>query len=90
MNLNDFVERLSPEEKGQFVCLADTNRAYLSQLVHGHRRASPGLARAMVNASLLMFAADSERWLTLDGVRPDLWSQPEAAVGSRTNPKRAA
>jgi DNA-binding transcriptional regulator YdaS (Cro superfamily) len=79
MDLGTFTEKLAPEEKERFCRLAGTNRAYLSQLVHGHRMASPKKARALVRASQRMFPSDRSAWLTLSGVRPDLWEKAAAA-----------
>lgn len=44
---------------------AGTNTAYLSQIVHGHRRASPEMARSLHEAS--------DTKVPLEKLRPDIW-----------------
>lgn len=74
MDIQSFAQDLEPAERAQFCKLAGTNSAYLSQLVSGHRNASPDLARRLVKASRELFETSPERWLTLSGVRKDIWS----------------
>lgn len=75
MDLADFAGTLSPKQRTEFCRLAGTNKAYLSQLIGGHRKASINMAKSLVAASRKLFPDDSRRWLTLAGVRPDIWGQ---------------
>lgn len=73
MDLKTFVDGLNPEQRREFCGLAGTSPAYLSQLVNGHRQASTKLSKELVRASRRMFPGESDSWLTLGGVRPDIW-----------------
>lgn len=67
MDLKTFASQLSPAERADFVERAGTNLAYLSQLVNGHRRAGPSLARRL--------RAASGDVIELESLRPDLWAE---------------
>ena len=79
MDIKSFADRLQPEQRKAFVKLAGTNLAYFSQIANGHRRASTELARRFVDASQQIFEDEPESWLTLNGIRPDIWTTNEAA-----------
>jgi DNA-binding transcriptional regulator YdaS (Cro superfamily) len=69
MDLRTFWDKHDAAGRESFAKRAGTNSAYLSQLVYGHRRPSPALARA------LNVASDGE--IPLASLRPDLWSESE-------------
>lgn len=79
MDIRSFANELSPDQRREFVKLAGTNTAYFSQVANGHRSASPELARKFVDASQKIFTEQPDLWLTLSGIRPDIWSPDEAA-----------
>jgi len=79
MDIRSFTHELNPEQRAAFVEKSGTSTAYLSQLVGGHRKASANLARKMVAASRDLFPRETSRWLTLHGIRPDIWTPDEAA-----------
>ena len=79
MDIKTFAQALTADQRQKLVKLAGTNTAYFSQISNGHRQASSDLARELVRASKQLFPDDDERWLTLHGVRPDIWKQDEAA-----------
>lgn len=79
MDIRSFNQELQPAQRQEFVNLAGTNLAYLSQVANGHRKASSDLARRMVEASQQLFPDDQGRWLVLSGIRPDIWQPNEAA-----------
>jgi len=78
MGLSEFVAGLTTEQKDQFCAAVGTNRAYLSQLASGNRKAGHELARKMVAMSQQMFPRRRAQWLTLETVRPDIWSESAA------------
>ncbi len=79
MDIKTFADALTPEQRQKLVRIAGTNAAYFSQIANGHRQASSDLARKLVHASKQIFSDNDEQWLTLHGVRPDIWKQDEAA-----------
>lgn len=66
MDLKTYTAKLTPEQRRGFADRAGTNLAYLSQLIHGHRRASPTLARRLREAS--------GNQIDLCALRPDVWT----------------
>ena len=75
MNIRSFTQNLEPDQRQEFVNQVGTNSAYLSQVSSGFRKASISLARKMVEASETLFPSEPERWLTLSGIRPDIWDE---------------
>lgn len=55
-----------------------TSVAYISQIAHGHRRASPALARRMVIA---------DKRLTLAKLRPDIYAPVEPEQPEEVSPQ---
>lgn len=51
MNAREFLRRYGWERCEQVAIAAGTNRAYFSQIAHGHANASMKLARRLVEAS---------------------------------------
>lgn len=80
MDIKTFAQALTAEERQKLVKLAGTNTAYFSQISNGHRQASSDLAQQLVRASKQIFPDNDERWLTLHGVRPDIWQQDQAEI----------
>ena len=78
MDIKSFAQSLDPGERHTFVEKAGTNAAYLSQVANGHRKAGTDLAHKMVEASRDLFPNEPDRWLTLAGVRPDVWKEEAA------------
>lgn len=83
MDMITFAERMKPKERQEFVAAAGTNTAYFSQIVCGHRKAGHDLARAMVEACVVVFPDDQDMRLELSDIRPDIWRPDDvsAAVG---------
>ena len=79
MDIRSFAQKLEPKQRQKFVEIAGTNSAYLSQVSNGHRKAGTDLAKKMVDASKEIFPNQPEFWLTLSGIRPDIWPSDEAA-----------
>ena len=79
MDIQEFIDGLDTAEKAQFAELAGTSTAYLYQLAKGIRKAGHDLAKTLVEASRQMFPTQADRWLTLSGVRPDIWGSDAAA-----------
>lgn len=79
VDIRSFIEAIDSDQRQEFADRAGTNTAYLSQLASGHRKASTSLARRLVQASMQVFPGEPEQWLTLDGIRPDIWTPDEAA-----------
>lgn len=80
MRLKDFGKRLTTREREDFCRLAETSSAYLSQCMSGHRRPSSTMAQMYVRASKQLFPDSPEKWLTLEGLRPDIWGRRAAAL----------
>lgn len=65
-DLKGYWETLDTRGRQRFAKRAKTNTAYLSQLVHGHRRASPEMAKSLHEAS--------GHKVPLEKLRPDIWA----------------
>ena len=79
MDIGGFVGTLDAEQKRDFANRTGTTVKYLIQLAAGHRRTGQKLAKRFVKESRKMFPDDSSRWLTLAGIRPDIWGEDAAA-----------
>ena len=66
MDLKTYWDELDADGRRRWAKRAKTNIAYLSQIVYGHRRASPEMAK------LLHKASDSA--VPLEKLRPDIWA----------------
>lgn len=65
-DLKSYWAGLDARGRRRFAKRAKTNTAYLSQLVHGHRRASPEMAKSI--------AAATDDAVPLSKIRPDIWA----------------
>jgi len=63
MNLQNYIDSLSPEQLQQFADRADTSVAYIKQLATGHRKAGAKSIFNLIEAS--------EGVLTAQSLRPD-------------------
>jgi hypothetical protein len=70
MDIKTLLRTLKPAEREAFAVSADTTVAYLYLLAGGHRRASPAMAKRLVEA---------DARLTLPELRPDIWTEGVAA-----------
>jgi DNA-binding transcriptional regulator YdaS (Cro superfamily) len=71
MDLKTYLYGLPPDERDDYAERAGTTVAYLIQLAGNHRKASPGLAKAL--------AAASGNKVKLSALRPDIWSDRRAS-----------
>ena len=71
MELKKYYLGLEMPARRQFCVVAKTTDGYMVQLINGHRRPSPELAR------LLSVASGGN--VTLADLRPDLWQSDNAA-----------
>ena len=69
MRLRELLPLLTAAEKRGLAARAGTQYFYLFQMAAGARSPSPALARRLVEA---------EPRLTLEGLRPDIWSREAA------------
>jgi DNA-binding transcriptional regulator YdaS (Cro superfamily) len=70
MNIKDYLNTLTPDEREAFAVRAGTTDAYLQQLKGGHSKPSTKLCHKLVAAS--------NGALTLEELRPDVWVQQVA------------
>jgi len=66
MDLKTYWEGLDSAERRKLAKRAKTNMAYLSQLVHQHRRPSPEMAKTLCEAT--------GNAVPLSKLRPDIWA----------------
>lgn len=71
MNLFNYLNTLTQDERDSFAARAKTNFLYLKQLKGGFRNPGPMLCRRMVAASYGV--------LTLAELRPDVWGDDDHA-----------
>lgn len=67
MDLKQYLSELTPEQRQDLAERAGTSPAYLVQLAGAHRKPSPAMARALVEAS--------NNKLSLENLRPDIWGE---------------
>ena len=65
MELKEYFYTLTPDEREGYATRSGTTVAYLIQLIGGHRRASPELAKAL--------SKESDEQVPLFKIRPDIW-----------------
>jgi DNA-binding transcriptional regulator YdaS (Cro superfamily) len=71
MDFKTYWLGLSAEAKRAMALTCETSVAYLSQVAHGHRKASPGLAKTIER--------ETGGTVVRSALRPDIYSDPEAA-----------
>lgn len=72
MNLSDFIKE---NGRGSLAKQVETSASYLSQIAHGHRKASPALALAIEMAT--------DGLVTRGEIRPDIY--PPVCIGPHTH-----
>lgn len=65
MNIKDYLNTLTPNQRNEFARRAGTKPSHLPQLKGGHSKPSVKLSRELVEAS--------NGALTLEELRPDVW-----------------
>ena len=65
MDLKEYFYTLTPAERKSYARRCKTTVEYLIQLVGGHRRASPALAKTL--------SLESGEKVPLSKLRPDIW-----------------
>lgn len=70
MELKTYYMQLSPVAREAYAKRVGTTVGHMSQLVNGHRRASPDMARRLCEAS--------GRKVPLSRIRPDIWRRGDA------------
>lgn len=69
MDMKTFLQQAAPAEREALAATVKSSVGYFYLIGGGHRRASPGLCKRLVEA---------EPKLTLWGLRPDVWAPPVA------------
>ena len=65
MELKEYFYTLTPDEREGYATRSGTTVDYLIQLIGGHRRASPALAKTL--------SQESGEQVPLSKLRPDIW-----------------
>lgn len=70
MDLKQYLETLTPDEREDYAKRCGTTTAYFAQLTGGHRRPSPDLAK--------LLHVESRKVVKLSKLRPDIWGKQVA------------
>ncbi|MFC3457216.1 hypothetical protein [Massilia haematophila] len=77
--MRTYLQQATPEQREALAVAVKSSVGYFYLIGGGHRRASPRLAKRLVEA---------EPKLTLSGLRPDIWS-PAPATAPESPMRRA-
>jgi hypothetical protein len=86
MNLNDYLDTLTAAEKREFAANCDIEEGYLKQLKcrtpkNKHRMPSLGLCKRFIEEAQRRFDLGlNPNKLTLEQLRPDVFSEAESAA----------